>query len=101
MERNEVKQKVQELVSGLSAIDKAVVLYSDLWKATKDETPQENITVLCAYQVKCRDEGGIGFGVNIATYKEGVWTSFNNDVPDYWMYIPPIVQFWDNEGKEE
>ena len=69
----------------------AKIAKSLLWVDTKEYLPQNGQVVLCAYNVEEKEDNRISFGVNIATYKDGIFYSANTNTPDYWMEIPPIA----------
>ena len=54
------------------------------WISVDKDLPKEGEVVFIAI----RDE--TGFGVNVATYENGVFNSYSTDKPDYWMPVPQL-----------
>ena len=56
------------------------------WIKVDHRLPSEGQVVFIAVRDKT------GFGVNVATYENGVFNSFSTDKPDYWMPVPALKE---------
>lgn len=56
------------------------------WIKVDHRLPGEGQVVFIAV----RDE--TGYGVNVATYENGVFNSYSTDKPDYWMPVPALKE---------
>lgn len=54
------------------------------WIKVNHRLPGEGQVVFIAVRDKT------GFGVNVATYENGVFNSYSTDRPDYWMPVPQL-----------
>lgn len=54
------------------------------WIKVDHRLPGEGQVVFIAFRDKT------GFGVNVATYENGVFNSYSTDKPDYWMPVPQL-----------
>lgn len=54
------------------------------WISVDTDLPKEGEVVYIAFRDKT------GFGVNVATFENGVFYSYSTDKPDYWMPVPQL-----------
>ena len=65
---------------------KTFEFYSRLlpWISVDKDLPKEGEVVYIAFRDKT------GFGVNVATFENGVFNSYSTNKPDYWMHVPVL-----------
>lgn len=65
---------------------KTLEFYSRLlpWISVDKDLPKEGEVVYIAFRDKT------GFGVNVATFENGVFNSYSTIKPDYWMHVPVL-----------
>ena len=54
------------------------------WISVDKDLPKEGEVVYIAFRDKT------GFGVNVATFENGVFNSYSTIKPDYWMHVPVL-----------
>ena len=54
------------------------------WISVDKDLPKEGEFVYIAFRDKT------GFGVNVATFENGVFNSYSTNKPDYWMHVPVL-----------
>lgn len=54
------------------------------WISVDKDLPKEGEVVYIALRDKT------GFGVNVATFENGVFNSYSTIKPDYWMHVPVL-----------
>ena len=54
------------------------------WISVDKDLPKEGEVVYIAFRDKT------GFGVNVATFENGVFNSYSTNKPDYWMHVPVL-----------
>ena len=54
------------------------------WISVDKDLPKEGEVVYIAFRDKT------GFGVNVATFENGVFNSYSTIKPDYWMHVPVV-----------
>ena len=54
------------------------------WISVDYRLPKEGEVVYIAFRDKT------GFGVNVATFENGVFNSYSTNKPDYWMHVPVL-----------
>lgn len=54
------------------------------WISADKALPKEGEVVYIAFRDKT------GFGVNVATFENGVFNSYSTNKPDYWMHVPVL-----------
>lgn len=54
------------------------------WISADKALPKEGEVVYIAFRDKT------GFGVNVATFENGVFNSYSTIKPDYWMHVPVL-----------
>ena len=54
------------------------------WISVDKDLPKEGEFVYIAFREKT------GFGVNVATFENGVFNSYSTIKPDYWMHVPVL-----------
>lgn len=54
------------------------------WISVDKDLPKEGEVVYIAFREKT------GFGVNVATFENGVFNSYSTIKPDYWMHVPVL-----------
>lgn len=54
------------------------------WISVEKDLPKEGEVVYIAFRDKT------GFGVNVATFENGVFNSYSTIKPDYWMHVPVL-----------
>ena len=59
------------------------------WISVDKDLPKEGEVVYIAF----RDKNG--FGVNVATFENGVFNSYSTNKPDYWMRVPVLPKVED------
>ena len=63
-------------------------MYKHQWVRTEDELPKDGQVVFICLINKVEDKVAY-ISVNVATYKDGVFHSYNDEIPTLWMEIPP------------
>lgn len=59
------------------------------WISVDKDLPKEGEVVYIAFRDKT------GFGVNVATFENGVFNSYSTNKPDYWMHVPVLPKVED------
>ena len=59
------------------------------WISVDKDLPKEGEVVYIAFRDKT------GFGVNVATFENGVFNSYSTIKPDYWMRVPVLPKVED------
>ena len=59
------------------------------WISVDKDLPKEGEFVYIAFREKT------GFGVNVATFENGVFNSYSTNKPDYWMHVPVLQKVED------
>lgn len=59
------------------------------WISVDKDLPKEGEVVYIAFRDKT------GFGVNVATFENGVFNSYSTIKPDYWMHVPVLPKVED------
>ena len=59
------------------------------WISVDKDLPKEGEVVYIAFRNKT------GYGVNVATYENGVFNSYGTDKPEYWMHVPVLPKVED------
>lgn len=59
------------------------------WISVDKDLPKEGEVVYIAFRDKS------GFGVNVATFENGVFNSYSTNKPDYWMRVPVLPKVED------
>lgn len=59
------------------------------WISVDKDLPKEGEVVYIAFRDKT------GFGVNVATFENGVFNSCSTIKPDYWMHVPVLPKVED------
>lgn len=59
------------------------------WISVNKDLPKEGEVVYIAFRDKT------GFGVNVATFENGVFNSYSTNKPDYWMHVPVLPKVED------
>lgn len=60
------------------------------WISVDTDLPKEGEVVYIAFRDKT------GFGVNVATFENGVFNSYSTNKPAYWMHVPVLPKVEDD-----
>lgn len=88
--RKQNKELDQQCKDIEQTFDKFLENYSLLpWISVDYRLPKEGEVVYIAFRDKT------GFGVNVATFENGVFNSYSTNKPDYWMHVPVLPKVED------